>query len=223
MKLNTLATLLALLSLFAHPVFAAWKDIPSADFTLEAFPAPGSEAYAKDFETLLKLQAGRSAEDCWQGKRMRFPAFKTLFQSELLDVTEMALVKPLMEQVGEFTERVAGYHKDKFDRPRPYDTNPRVKPCVTTPGGAKSYPSSHAAVASAVSCLLIEVFPEKTEDLKTFGQWLGDLRATIGLHHPSDVLAGQKLGAEICARLKADPDLREELQKLKKAALLNHN
>ncbi len=117
-----------------------------------------------------------------------------------------------MEKGTAFTERVSGYHKDKFARPRPYDTDRRVRPCVEKPRGSKSYPSSHAAVAKAVSCLLAQVFPEKSTDLDTYGEFLGELRVIIGVHHPSDVKAGQMLGSEICARLQSEPDFAEELK-----------
>ncbi len=216
MKTTLLLALLAPSFLFAAPS-TGWRGIGSMEFELADFPVEGSAEYKKDFEVLLKWQEERSPEQCRQGRRMKWPEFKTLFKTELLDPEEMALVTPLMNQLQSFTERVSGYHKDKFERLRPYDADARIKPCADKAMGAKAYPSSHAAISSAISCVLSEVFPVKAEDLKAFGQELGDLRVVIGLHHPSDVKAGQKLGFEICDRLMSEPDFKEEVESLKKS------
>lgn len=217
MKTTLLLALLAPSFLFAAPASASWRAIRSMEFELPDYPKEGSAEFKQDFEVLLKWQEERSPEQCRQGRRMKWPEFESLFKTELLDPEEMALVTPLMNQVQSFTERVSGYHKDKFERLRPYDADARIKPCADKATGAKAYPSSHAAIASAISCVLSEVFPAKAEDLKMFGQELGDLRVVIGLHHPSDVKAGQGLGLEICDRLMSEPDFKEEVESLKKS------
>jgi len=217
---STLLVLLLLPSWLwaAGPDRSAWRDIPSVDFELAPYPEEGSAAYIKDFEELLDLQQTRTRAQCRQGQRQKWPQFSVLFKSEILDVEEFGLVKPFMDQVTSFTERVANYYKDKYDRPRPYNTDARVQPCVEKPTGSKAYPSSHAAIAVADSCVLSEIFPEKEHDLKVYGKELGDLRAIIGVHHPSDVKAGQKLGQEVCDRLMSEPDFAKEVQDLKKSA-----
>ena len=85
------------------------------------------------------------------------------------------------------------------------------------PGGSKSYPSSHAAVAATEACILGALFPEKKDRLMEYGLYLGNLRAIVGVHHPSDILAGQKLGADICARLLGNSAFHQDM-----AALAGH-
>ncbi len=225
MKTTLLLLLLAPSFLFAAPVSEGWRGIPSEEFKVGAFPEEGSAAFDKDFEILLESQETRTQEQCRQAQRMKWPHFSVLFKSEILDVAEMELVTPLMNKVKSFTERVTVYHKNNFQRPRPYDANKKVKPCVQKPPGnsSKSYPSSHASISSAISCVLVEIFPDKEKDLKVFGKELGDLRFVVGVHHPSDVKAGQKLGQEICDRLMSEPDFKEEVRELKKAAAFNQN
>jgi acid phosphatase (class A) len=185
---------------------------------MAGYPQLGSAASNSDFEKLHEYQQTRTQEQCRQGQRQKWPHFTVLFKSELLSPDEMGLVKPLMDRAATFTERVAVFHKGHFDRPRPYETDKRLHPCVEKPFGSKAYPSSHAAIASSLSCLLGEIFPHKAQDLKAYGKELGDLRAIVGVHHPSDVKAGQKLGHEICERLKSERDFKEELRILRKAA-----
>jgi len=60
--------------------------------------------------------------------------------------------------------------------------------------------------------LLSEVFPGQRDSLMARGKQIGDDRFLAGMHYPSDVAAGQKLGAEIARRLLADDAFRARLQ-----------
>ena len=51
--------------------------------------------------------------------------------------------------------------------------------------------------------------------MKKYGKYLGDIRFIVGVHHPSDVAAGQKLGQDICKRLLRNADFKEEIEALK--------
>lgn len=194
-----------------------WSKIPSAEFEMADFPEAGSKALRKDFEVLLKYQKSRSKAQCDLAKRQQHPTYEAFWgKTEVLDADLYDNTKELGERVAKFSERVATYFKGKFDRPRPYSTNSEIKPCVTKVAGAKSYPSSHAAVAIVTGCMLGELYPDSKADIETYAQELGELRAIIGVHHPSDVAAGQKLGLEICQRLMEDPDFQAELKAIKK-------
>jgi acid phosphatase (class A) len=168
-------------------------------------PAPNSDAFRNDFEVLLADQDSRTEEDCQTGRRMQIPSFKSLFDpSPVLNNAEFKKDQALFETVFNATERIANHFKGKFDRPRPYATNPAVKPCVPLISGNKSYPSAHAAMAVAATCLIAKQFPDRTDEAEKYGQYLAELRVKIGVHHPSDVTAGMKLGQEVCARLLSD-------------------
>jgi len=65
------------------------------------------------------------------------------------------------------------------------------------------------------ACILAKVFTYKKAEIIEYGDFLGELRVTVGVHHPSDVDAGQKLGREICARILQEGDFQRELKKLK--------
>ncbi len=208
--------LLIILAVLGANASADWSDIPSTDFEVAAFPAHGSKVAEQDIETLLKYQATRSSAQCALGRRQQHPTYAAFFShTEVLDSDLYANTKELGERVAHFSERIADDFKGKFDRKRPYDEDSRIKPCAAKVGGEKSYPSSHAIVATVTSCMLAEIYPDQAPDIEQYGQELGELRVIIGLHHPSDVAAGQKLGQEICARLKLEPDFQKELKALK--------
>jgi hypothetical protein len=195
---------------------AAWQKISSSEFEMTDPPKDRSSAFKKDFEILHVQQASRSDIDCQTAESQKHPTFEAFFGSGTKQLTarEYERVSELMERVTTFSEQVAGYFKIKLGRTRPYDEDSTLKPCIAKPGGDRSYPSSHAAAAATDACVLAAIFPDKADELMKYGKHLGDLRYIVGVHHPSDVVAGQKLGQEICKRLLSDPSFQQELHSL---------
>jgi len=210
LRAAALAPLLALL--LAAPAAASWKDIPSTDFALAAPPAPGSPEYDLDFAELLKLQAGRKPEQCEAAAAQSIPDFQSLFgASGILSKAEAEAAGPFVNGASKFLSKVSGYYKKKFSRPRPFNADPRVKPCIEKPSGSTSYPSTHAAAGVLDACVLGRLFPDRAGILASHGRGAGELRLVAGVHHPSDVAAGRDLGARVCARLLKEEDFLAEL------------
>lgn len=206
------AAFLAALVFVSAPAVAAWIDIPATDFRLSPPPAPGSAASDLDYAALLQLQADRTPQDCAVAAGQKIPDFHSLYDgSGLLSKPELAAVAPFLDEASQYMSKVSGYFKKKFARPRPYDVDTRVQPCVEKPGGATSYPSTHAASGALDACVLGRIFPDRADALASYGKHLGDLRAIVGVHHPSDVSAGQSLADQVCARLLQEADFRAEL------------
>lgn len=208
-------TLVFCISFLASPAFAEWSAVKSAMFSMSPPPSLGSKAEVKDYEALLAAQEERTEEDCELSKAQRFPTFRLLYgKSELLNSTEFRRVEPLLERVTKLSSRVAGYFKSKFLRPRPYTTHPDIVPCVDKPSGDKSYPSSHATMAAADGCVLVALFPDRAKEILDYAGYLAQLRVRVGVHHPSDVAAGQKLGRDICQYLLKDDEFKAELARI---------
>jgi acid phosphatase (class A) len=76
------------------------------------------------------------------------------------------------------------------------------------------------------SLILAELFPEHREALLARGKEFGIDRTLAGMHYPTDVAAGQKLGAEIFRRLMTEPDFKAQLDHARaecKAAEMAHH
>lgn len=210
-------TLLISLLIFTTGSFAQnsqWTQIPSSAFSLAPPPSKDSEEYKQDFIELLELQESRTAEACELSSHQRSPAFRELYaQSGFLTNAEIAKLQPFMSKIGGLAERVSQYYKGKYKRARPYNEDHRIQPCVSRPTGSKSYPSSHAAVSEATACILAVMIPAKANEIREYGQYLGDLRVIVGVHHPSDVRAGQDIGDQVCERLQNEPEFQAELKR----------
>lgn len=86
--------------------------------------------------------------------------------------------------------------KLRLQRPRPFALHPHIT------AGARvldeySFPSGHTLHAVAFMILLGGVFPWMLTVLVPFAVLTGVARVILGLHYPSDVLAGALLGAVI--------------------------
>lgn len=86
--------------------------------------------------------------------------------------------------------------KHKLQRPRPFALHPHIR------AGARildeySFPSGHTLHAVAFMVLLGGLFPWMLLLLIPFALLTGVARVVLGLHYPSDVVAGALLGALI--------------------------
>lgn len=195
---------------------ADWASIPSSDFSLTPPPSEGSAKFKEDFKVLLQYQETRSQADCDLSQSQQHPDFDSLYgASEILDSSEKQTLRPLMDKSMDLVERVSGYFKNKFKRPRPYSTDSRIQPCVEPPTGAKSYPSSHAAMATIAACIMKEILPNKRNELKKYAEYLAELRVIVGVHHPSDIAAGKELANQLCEKLLGDDEFMGELHSLR--------
>ena len=212
-----ISALLLAASLLSPVAQADWRSLPSKDFPLKAPPAAGSPESERDYREMEEAEAARNEADCRLGTKQSEPTYPAFFYDEAspLPKAEAKRAESLVAPVMALAERVAKYHKDKYRRPRPYDVRPAsIHPCVQKPGGSKSYPSSHAAAASAAACVLGAAFPEKAAALRAYGEHLGELRVIVGVHHPSDVAAGAALGEAVCERLLKDDEFRDDLEEM---------
>ena len=201
-----------------------WYKIPAEDFqdAIGDFPAEGTEAYNFDYEMLLKLQNSRSEEECQFGRYLKWPNFATFFGKDkpsylddsklpvdfddLLTEKEVEKYKKLMNRVLRYSSKVTKHYKELYGRDRPSRINPDVKPCAEVPDGKKSYPSSHTAKGVLLGCLFAEKFEsqgdkQRAESFIQYGEYMGEMRVIIGVHHPTDVVAGLNIGYAICERL----------------------
>jgi undecaprenyl-diphosphatase len=83
-------------------------------------------------------------------------------------------------------------------RPRPYQVLDSIAVGIA-PLDAFSFPSGHTLHAVAFSLIAISYYPWLAGALVPFTLATGTARVMLGLHYPSDVLAGAVLGAALAA------------------------
>jgi len=83
--------------------------------------------------------------------------------------------------------------KNTIKRPRPADSHPGANPLVV-PSDKFSFPSGHTAAAFVMASLLDCFFPAVAVFAYSWAFLIGISRVLIGVHYPTDILAGIVLG-----------------------------
>jgi len=86
--------------------------------------------------------------------------------------------------------------KGKTLRPRPYEVRQEIS-LTGTALDKFSFPSGHTLHAVVFSCVALAYFPQLAVLLIPFTFLVGFSRVVLGLHYPSDVLAGACIGATL--------------------------
>lgn len=92
----------------------------------------------------------------------------------------------------------AGYKllKAHTSRPRPYQVHQSIRHFIA-PLDRFSFPSGHTLHAVAFSLIAAAYYPALTPVLTVFSLLVAASRVVLGLHYPSDVVAGAAIGGAI--------------------------
>lgn len=88
--------------------------------------------------------------------------------------------------------------KGKASRPRPYEVSQLIAPGIP-PLDRFSFPSGHTLHAVVFSMVALGYYPMLAWLLLPFTLLVGMSRVILGLHYPTDVLAGAAIGALIAS------------------------
>ena len=198
-------------------------DLPTLLAKTGRPPEQGQPKAISDLSILLWLQSHRSPQliaNSW------LLLDRNLSNFDLAVGVDMAKTTPeLLRGLAPFLALVDGAKdtiKDIYKRPRPYSADASIQPCLPRESGW-SFPSGHSTFYRAAAELLVDLLPERRERLLAVGLSGGSSRTLCGVHYPSDVEAGQRLGkaaalqiiaSEQWRRFKLKPAIQAELKKI---------
>jgi undecaprenyl-diphosphatase len=118
----------------------------------------------------------------------------------LLLVFRSAAVPAAMHMIGAGLTCTTLYRwlKRKTARPRPYQVHRDIV-CAATPLDPFSFPSGHTLHAAAFSVVAVAYYPALVWLLLPVTLLIASSRVVLGLHYPSDVLAGAAVGTLIAS------------------------
>lgn len=124
---------------------------------------------------------------------------KTLLEGmPAADARRAAALLQLAETV---TSDVTDAAKLLHDRRRPYEVDPTLHPTVHLPRHNSSWPSGHSSDAAVKGALLADALPAEAAALLGDAAEVAWSRVYGGVHFPSDVLEGARIGAAVAAAI----------------------
>ena len=184
---------------------------------LPEVPQAGSALFESDFKTLHEWQGTRTDDECNMAQkdvnydfRNIFPKLKSFYEN-LPEVN-----REFLDSVGEETRLSIRIAQEKYNRRRPYVTDPTLLPCIDKPSKKNySYPSGHATMARVYALLLTELMPGRRAEFLTRADNYGRNRIIGGIHHPTDIEAGRRFANALFARYMQNKLFRANLNNLR--------
>jgi acid phosphatase (class A) len=167
-----------------------------------AFPKPGSPEQKKDEKELLQWQKKRSAKDCERAQSEVVVTLQSLYGQPygFLDEKQVDTLKPFFEKIRSEFGNYVGMTKKAYSRQRPYLYVKNLKPCLPQETSF-AYPSGHATIAVFYGQILSDLFPDKAEQIQKRADGIALDRVIGGVHHPTDIEAGKKMGLWLYSEL----------------------
>lgn len=210
-KLLILATTLVTSSAFAQHFELETKILTPSEIkkVIGDYPKKGSAAEAQDFKVLLDYQKTRTAADCKLAVENEDTSVGQIFKGILSEDEAEKMTKFMIKAYA--SSGINSYiAKKTFDRPRPYNANKNIKPCISLEESS-AYPSGHTMIARLYARVLAEVYPERAEKVLEAAAKYAESRVIGGVHHPSDVKAGVTLADYLATKMIDSEDFVLEM------------
>jgi acid phosphatase (class A) len=181
-------------------------------------PKHDSAQTRAELQELLRLQESRTSQ---QVEHVRGDDHRTVerflggMNIKVGQFSEAAI--HFFDCIGTAVEKSVRDAKSTFVRTRPYRLHESKLHTLKTLSDrdSTSYPSGHATYGTVVGLVLVEMLPEKKEEIYKRIQDYGYSRLVSGAHFRSDVYAGNIAGAAIAASLLSKEASRDEFKQVK--------
>lgn len=190
-----------------EPKAGQWKTwVLTSGNQLRLPSPPPNTATAGELQTLRQYLAARNdiAREQIAFWDAGSPAFRWI-QITTQELNRRNITTPLgtralaLVAVAMYDATVAAWDsKYAYNRPRPSEADPSVRPVVSN-GGSPSYPSEHAVAAGAASTVLAALFPDGADGFNSLAEEAARSRLFAGTQFPSDTAAGLQLGRAVGA------------------------
>jgi len=187
-----------------------WKSLATTA------PAEDSAQTKDELKTLHELETTRTPEQVAHATaevKLSTAVFSTALGSSF-NPDDLPKTFVLLKDVSDDAKAVGNAAKDFYGRRRPYVVDPSLKPAVDLETSA-SFPSGHATRSRVMALVLCEFYPDKKAALLAVAKQVADDRVLAGVHFPSDVEAGAKLGDAIFTKLQESSEFKAALEAAK--------
>jgi len=175
-------------------------------------PAPDSATAKAELAELHRIEAARTAEQAARAKaddeNETIFLYKTVFGDKFAK-ENLPAVDALGARLKSDESANTGVAKEAFHRTRPYNVDKTLHPVCKTKVKDDSYPSGHTTVGYLMGLALIDLAPERRDEILARADDYGHNRLVCGVHFPSDIVAARLVAYAVHAIMELDPDYRK--------------
>jgi acid phosphatase (class A) len=184
------------------------------DLILPPPPARGSATSAAELTELHRIEAIRTAAQVAQAEADDHEEdifiFKTVlgphFTAEALPITAA-----LSANVRKDESAASSPLKSTYRRPRPYQVDSTLHPVCPLNPEPTSYPSGHSLSGYLLAFTLVQMVPEKRQEIFDRADEYVHNRLICGVHYASDTEASRRVAYAIFGSLAASPKFQRDL------------
>jgi acid phosphatase (class A) len=214
---KTVATLSILVLLCAPAAAREGFVTPEQSHPLEILatpPAPHSPTSDAELAELHRIENARTAEQAARAKadddNQTIFLYRTVF-GEKFTKENLPAVEALGARLKADESANTGAAKDAFHRIRPYNVDKTLHPVCKTKTKDDSYPSGHTTVGYLMGLALIDIAPERRDEILARADDYGHNRLVCGVHFPSDVAAARLVAYAVHAIMELNPAYRKDI------------
>jgi acid phosphatase/acid phosphatase (class A) len=203
-----------------HPLF--WLSPAAAQALVDSVPAPPAAGSPEDLADVAAVEQAEKARtpariaEAKQDATFSAALFRVVVGPKF-DAAHDPKLYALLENVRLDAKTISRTAKMKWKRLRPFRAHPEIHALLSE--SDFSYPSGHATGAYALAVILAGIYPDKKAELMQRAAAIAQSRVDAGVHYPSDIVEGQKLGRAIDQALLANPDFAQSLAAAKPEAV----
>jgi acid phosphatase (class A) len=176
-------------------------------------PAPDSAVAREDAQALHIAERTRTPQQIQRAQADDHEESIFALTSVLgpnLDPTTLPLTAQLSLHLRAESGVVNPGLKTAFNRPRPYVADPTLHP-VCDRATTNSYPSGHAMIGYLEAFALVQMIPERKEDILRRASEFAQNRIVCGVHYPTDIEASHTIALALFGTISTSPRFQQEL------------
>jgi acid phosphatase (class A) len=200
-------------ALARDPIFVA-PDQTQGFEILHAPPANESDATRAELAELHRLESTRTKEQSeqaiWDDQNEHIFIYQNVL-GEKFNEQNLPLTAAFGKRVRNDEGLNTAAAKTGFHRVRPYNLDKTLHPICKTGVKDDSYPSGHTTSGYLLALALIDLVPEKRDEILSRADGYGFDRLVCGVHYPSDLEASKLLAYAIHAAMAQNPQYKQEM------------
>ena len=177
-------------------------------------PSRNSAATAAELTELHRIEAARTLAQAHQAEADDQEEDIFIFKSVLgpnFSAEALPLTAALSAHVRKDESAAGSPLKKIYSRPRPYQVDSTLHPVCELNSEPTSYPSGHSLSGYLLAFTLVQLVPEKRQQIFDRADEYVHNRLICGVHYASDIEASRMVAYAIFGSLAASPKFQQDL------------